>query len=168
MDGPNLSARAEPIAPLPSYGELILANGVRRPLTAPFSIVGRAPCCEIRVNAPDVNPLHCALVHVPCGLMLRDFQTEAGTFVNGDRVTLCTWAEGDGVTAGPFQFEVHLPLAGTAADEPPLPEEALGREKDALRIQAAAVVAQQAALTEEEAKLKQREIALQRQEEQLA
>src|SRR5262249_39639224 len=122
MDGPNLSARAEPIAPLPSYGELILANGVRRPLTAPFSLVGGEVCCEVRDNDPGSIPLHWTLVHVPCGFMLRDFQTEAGTFVNGERVTLCPLREGDVVPAGPFQFEVHLPLAVTAADEPPLPE----------------------------------------------
>src|SRR5262249_15126839 len=44
----------------------------------------------------------------------------------------------------------------------------LEREKDAVRIQAAAVAAQQAALTEEEARLHQCRIALEQQEKQLA
>src|SRR5262245_56282693 len=43
----------------------------------------------------------------------------------------------------------------------------LEREKDAVRIQAAAVAAQQAALTEEEARLHQCRIALEQQEKQL-
>jgi hypothetical protein len=44
----------------------------------------------------------------------------------------------------------------------------LQQERDALRIQAAAVAAQQAALTEEEARLQQRRVALEQQEAQLA
>jgi FHA domain-containing protein len=173
MDGPNLPARAAPLAPPRTHGELVLTNGVRRPLTTPFALVGQAPGCDVRVNAPVVNPLHCALVRVPGGLMLRDLQSEAGTLVNGERVTLCTLREGDVVTVGPTEFRVHLP-SGAGADELPLGAaalhemELLQKEKDALRIQAAAVAAQQAALTEEEIKLNQRATALQRQEEQLA
>jgi chromosome segregation ATPase len=47
-------------------------------------------------------------------------------------------------------------------------QEALQREKDALRIQVAGVAAQQAALTEEEIRLQQRRAALEKQERQLA
>jgi hypothetical protein len=55
------------------------------------------------------------------------------------------------------------------SESPALPDlETLQREKEALRIQAAAVAAQQAALTEEEIKLGQRATALARQEAQLA
>jgi len=56
--------------------------------------------------------------------------------------------------------------AGTPAES--VDAVALQKERDALRIQAAAVAAQQAALTEEEIRLRQRETVLQRQEEQLA
>jgi len=45
---------------------------------------------------------------------------------------------------------------------------ALEREKEALRIQAAAVAAEQAALTEQEIRLQQRSVALEQQEKQLA
>jgi hypothetical protein len=48
------------------------------------------------------------------------------------------------------------------------PSAARDREKEALRIQAAAVAAQQAALTEEESRLEQRRAALEQQEKQLA
>src|SRR5262249_45280127 len=138
------------------------------------SLMGRAPGCEVHVNAAAVSPLHCALVRAPGGLILRDLQSEAGTLVNGERLVLCTLREGDVVTVGPFQFEVHLLSSSTGADDWPLGAAALHdmelvkRERDALRIQAAAVAAQQAALTEQEIALKQRETALRRQEEQLA
>jgi chromosome segregation ATPase len=59
--------------------------------------------------------------------------------------------------------QVRLP------SNPALPEaDGLPREKEALRIQAAAVAAQQAALTEEEVRLHQRRVALAQQEQQLA
>jgi hypothetical protein len=61
------------------------------------------------------------------------------------------------------------PLAEFPSPSPAQPElDLLQREKEALRIQAAAVAAQQAALTEEEIKLAQRATALARQEAQLA
>jgi len=60
------------------------------------------------------------------------------------------------------------PSAPPPADPLAADRAALEREKDALRIQAAAVAAQQAALTEEEEKLRQRRVTLERQESQLA
>lgn len=174
MDGPYQSARAESTAPVAPHAELVLPNGLRRPLTASFSVLGRAPGCDVRVNASAVNPLHCALVCIPGGLVLRDLYSEVGTLVNGERVTLCMLREGDNVTVGPFQFRVHIPATEASAADLPRGAgavdgmDALQREKDALRIQAAAVAAQQAALTEEEIRLKQRDTSLQRQEEQLA
>jgi hypothetical protein len=63
----------------------------------------------------------------------------------------------------------HPPRAEPPPQSPALSEmDWLQREKEALRIQAAAVAAQQAALTEEEIKLGQRATALARQEAQLA
>lgn len=172
--GPTAPARSDLDAARASHGELRLANGHRRPLTAPFTLIGRADGCEIQLHAPAVSPVHCALVHVPGGLMLRDLQSEAGTLVNGQPATLCTLREGDEIGVGPYQFQVHLPPANPQTGDLPLGAAALHsleviqREKEGLRIQAAAVVAQQVALTEEEMKLTQREVARKRQEEQLA
>jgi hypothetical protein len=172
--GPTAPARGEVDAACASHGELRLVNGHHRRLTAPFTVIGRADGCEVQLHAPTVGPVHCALVHVPGGLMLRDLQSDAGTLVNGDPVTLCMLREGDLIGIGPFQFHVHLPAADPQTSDLPLGAAALHsmeviqQEKEALRIQAAAVVAQQAALTEEEMKLTQRELALKRQEEQLA
>jgi hypothetical protein len=172
--GQNLPACGDTSMPLPSQGELLLPDGTSLALPGSFSVIGRAAGCELRFDDPAVSLQHCALVRAPGGLILRDLQSENGTLVNGERVTLCTLREGDLVTVGPVQFHVHLPAAFPQAGDLPLGAaalheiEAIQREKDALRIQAAAVVAQQAALTEEEMKLKQREVALERQEAQLA
>jgi hypothetical protein len=172
--GPTAPARSDVDVARASHGEMRLLNGHRRPLTAPFSIIGRADGCEVQLHAPAVSPVHCALVHVPGGLMLRDLQSGTGTRVNGEPVTLCMLREGDVISVGPFEFHAHLPAADPQTSDLPLGAAALHsmeviqQEKEALRIQAAAVVAQQTALTEAEMKLGQRELALRRQEEQLA
>ncbi len=139
-------------------------QGARRPLADPLTFLGRAPGCDVRVNVEGVNPLHCLIARGPAGLVLRDLDTEHGTLVNGQPVTTCTLREGDLIAVGAFQFRVHLP-AGPAEDQGNGATEA---EKEALRIQAAAVVAQQAALAEAEERIRQRRGTLEQQEGQLA
>jgi hypothetical protein len=56
------------------------------------------------------------------------------------------------------------PLRALDSIRPPINDQALQQEWEALRIQVAAVAAQQAALTEEEIALEQHRIALERQE----
>ena len=72
----------------------------------------------------------------PAGLVLRSLEADKSTLVNGQAQTLCTLQEGDLLSIGPFQFQVHLPrdprVAGGTSSE---------QEKRALRIQAAAVAA---------------------------
>jgi pSer/pThr/pTyr-binding forkhead associated (FHA) protein len=174
----NPPARSASDASTPCFAELVLQNGrrdgTRLSLTEPCTLIGQGVACEVRLQAPRISRLHCALVQTPGGLVLRDLLSDEGTLVNGHRVSACTLRDGDVVSIGPFEFVVHPLSDGPAAGNLPLGAAALHdmelllKEKDALRIQVAAVVAQQAALTEEEVKLQQRALALQRQEEQLA
>jgi pSer/pThr/pTyr-binding forkhead associated (FHA) protein len=156
-------------------GELIVQNGrqsgTRRPLTLPLTLIGRSAGCDIRLNVDGIEPLHCALVQeAGGGLTLRHLGSN-NTRVNGKEFEGGTLQEGDTLTVGPFHFAVRLPRegAGTPAGTLLVQQlEEVEREREALRVQAAAVAAQQAALTETEAKLDQRRVALERQEQQLA
>jgi hypothetical protein len=160
--------------PPPAEGELVVQNGrlagARRPLALPLTFVGKAACCDIRLSMDGIAPLHCLIAAGPSGLLVRDLDSETGTLVNGERITTCPICDGDLLTVGPFQFRLRLAKGpgqdgqtGKAADD----GEA-AREKEALRIQTAAVAAQQVALAEEEARLQQRRGALEQQESQLA
>src|SRR5262249_1927722 len=144
-------AAAEPTAPA---GELVVQNGrqsgARRSLSVPITLIGRAPGCDIRLNAKGAHLLHCALAQGPTGLVLRSLQEQGNLLVNGEPATHCVPQEGDLLSVGLFHFRVRLP------QNPPSAGDLLGQEKEALRIQAAAVAAQQAALTEEESRLQQR------------
>jgi hypothetical protein len=152
--------------------ELIVENGrlagTRRALPTPLAVVGRAHGCDIRLNVDGVEPLHCVLVPTTDSVILRDLGTSDGTLVNNEPVAFTHLNDGDLLSVGPFRFR----LAVSPAVDPRqslLPElEAIEKEKESLRIQAAAVAAQQAALTEVEAQLDQRCQALDRQEEQLS
>jgi chromosome segregation ATPase len=165
MEPSPLPAEAGP-APV----ELIVQNGRLRgschPLQQPFTLVGRAAGCDVRLNSPGVSPLHCALVLSVQGLFLRVLTDQATTQVNGQLVTACSLKDGDLLAIGLFHFQVRINAVPSA--EPSPQAAALAAEREALRVQAAAVAAQQTALSEEEAKLQERRQALEQQEEQLA
>jgi hypothetical protein len=137
-------------------------NGSRKALGAALTLIGGAEGCDVRLNVEDVFPIHCALVRTSDGLHLRSFPG-AITQRNGEPIAEGVVSDGDLLTVGPFQFRVALPAAPEPVDRA-----SLEREKDALRIQAAAVAAQQAAVTEEEARLQHRRLTLERQEAQLS
>jgi hypothetical protein len=154
-----------PDLPTPT-GELIVHNGrlsgTRKALGPVLTLLGHAEGCDVRLSADDVLPIHCAIARGPDGFAVRALP---GAVVcrNGQPVAESPLHDGDLLTVGPTLFGVCL-----ATVPEPIDRAALEREKDALRIQAAAVVAQQAALTEEETRLQQRRAALERQEAQLS
>jgi chromosome segregation ATPase len=155
-------ARADRVPP--PLGELVIRNdrltGTRHPLASPVTLIGRAPGCDIRLDADGVEPLHCVVAFGSVGVVVRDLATGNGTLVNDKLITSSALREGDLLVVGPFCLEIRLPALTPAPDN--------RQERDALRIQAAAVVAQQAALTEEEIRLGRRLLALEQQEQQLA
>src|SRR5262249_861720 len=156
-------------------GELIVQNGrlsgTHRPLTLPLTLIGRAAGCDVRLNVDGIEALHCALVQDAAGGLNLRHLGSSETLVNGKEFDGGALREGDTLTIGPFHFEVHLPPEGADTAKAKFLQEQLEeveREREALHVQAAAVVAQQAGLTETEVKLDQRCVALERQEQQLA
>lgn len=151
--------------------ELVIQNGrlkgTARPLSQPLTLIGRSADCDLRLNVEGIHPLHCLLAQTPDGLMLRDLSGDGTVLVNGESASLWNVKDGDVLAVGPFQFRVRL-LGAPLTEQLAQSRRQQALEKDALRVQAAAVAAQQAALLEEEARLQQRQAALAQQEEQLA
>jgi hypothetical protein len=156
-----------------SGAELVVHNGrlsgARRPLTGPVTVLGQGPGCEIRLSADNIHSAHCLLLLGPDGLSVRDLGSDAGTFINGERVAVAQLRDGDVLAVGAFQFRIALP-PGALPGLPSLPgpQAETEAQRDALRVQVAAVAAQQAALSEDEEALQQQHSALARQQEQLA
>jgi chromosome segregation ATPase len=135
--------------------------GRRCPLRVPLTVIGCGEHCDIRVNVDGVGSLHCAVSLGPEGVSLRNLSRKHRTLVNGELVASAPLKDGDTVTIGPCRFRVRLTLTPVPAPEKDR------KEKDALRVQAAAVAAQQAALFEEESRLHQRRLTLERHEKEL-
>ncbi len=49
--------------------------------------IGSDPACDIVISGAGVERLHCKLTRMPAGFQLIDLGTQAGTFVNGIRLT---------------------------------------------------------------------------------
>lgn len=69
------------------------------PLQA-LSFVGRTPENQVRLNRPAVSRRHAQLSQTEQGWLLKDLQSENGTWVNGDKVSERLLAEGDRVQFG--------------------------------------------------------------------
>jgi hypothetical protein len=164
MDGtPHDPRHSDQSVPM---GELIVQNGrlsgTRKALGAALTLFGRAEGCDVRLNVEGVLPVHCALVRAAEGFIVRAL-SGVPIQLNGQPSAESPVHDGDLLDVGPFQFRIAL---GPVPE--PTDRASLGREKDALRIQAAAVAAQQAALTEVEARLQHRRAGLEKQEAQLS
>src|SRR5690349_4882097 len=90
-------------------GEIVLQNGrqagARRPLGVPATFFGREGPCDFRLNVDGIDPLHCVVLAGPDGLEVRDLNSVAGTFVNGERVEQAALQDGDLLKIGPFLFK---------------------------------------------------------------
>jgi pSer/pThr/pTyr-binding forkhead associated (FHA) protein len=159
--------------PPPQAAELVVHTGrlagTRRPLAGPLTFIGRSAGAELRLDVDGINPLHCLITRLAGGFQARDLETEGGTFVNGQRVSVAQLQHGDELILG--TTECRFEISTSTEPEIPvvpmvLPDTEAGEE--ALRIQAAAVAAQQAALLEEEMRLQQQQSAFTQQQEQLA
>ena len=92
--------------------ELVLTKGKSAGLVVPIKreklFIGRAPDCHLRLRNKHVSRHHCALLQRENALLVRDFGSSNGTYVNGERVERQRTLEpGDRVSVGPLEFEVR-------------------------------------------------------------
>jgi pSer/pThr/pTyr-binding forkhead associated (FHA) protein len=103
---------------------LVVANGVHTgkaiPITIPQFVIGRDPQCQLRPASPAISKRHCAVLVRGSQVLVRDFGSTNGTFVNGQLVQgEAELHDGDNLKVGPLDFTVGLEL--TAAPNPAAP-----------------------------------------------
>jgi ABC-type transporter Mla subunit MlaD len=100
-----------------------------RPLDRDVLILGRAPGCDLGLDAPDVALVHCLIVKAPDGWRVRDCTGRGGTRLNGKSVQDGVLGDEDVLQVGSFSFVLHLPSSQRtrAPDSPHLPAPHLGR-----------------------------------------
>ena len=70
----------------------------------PLTFIGRTPENQIRLNKPAVSRRHAQIAQSDSGYVLRDLNSENGTYVNGERVKEKPLANGDRVQIGTVRF----------------------------------------------------------------
>src|SRR5437879_1337056 len=97
----------------PSQPALIVKYGntkrKHRPIDREVLVLGRAPGCDLGLDAPDVSPVHCVIVRAADGWRVRDCTGKGGTHVNGQSVQDAVLADEDVLQVGSFSFTLHLP-----------------------------------------------------------
>lgn len=80
--------------------------------------IGRDENCLVRMTSSEVSRRHCSLTPTGRGLLLRDLNSQNGTFVNALRVhDEVMLQSGDRLTVGPVSFEVHCPSETSSEKE---------------------------------------------------
>lgn len=74
--------------------------GARDFALQPLSFVGRTPENQVRLNRPAVSRRHAQLSQTEGGWLLKDLQSENGTWVNGDKISERLLGDGDRVQFG--------------------------------------------------------------------
>src|SRR3954454_6121903 len=86
------------------------ANGQLFELPTGKTTIGSSPRCNVRIEQPGVQPLHCLIVEGPEGLRVRSWV--ANTTLNGVPFEESALAVGDCLSLGRVELEVIDPQAG--------------------------------------------------------
>lgn len=105
---------------------LIVVGGVHDgkaiPVNVPQFVIGRDPQCQLRPASPSISKRHCAIFVRGRQILIRDFGSTNGTFVNEQLVEgEVPLKEGDTIKVGPLSFKISLTASPAPAQAPPAP-----------------------------------------------
>jgi pSer/pThr/pTyr-binding forkhead associated (FHA) protein len=103
-------------------------QGKSIPITLSQFLIGRDPHCQLRPANPMISNRHCAILTRGLQVLLRDFESTNGTFVNDERlIGERELRTGDSIRVGPLAFEINIerpvpvdeptPYPGDTADD---------------------------------------------------
>lgn len=116
---PKLPVPSEPpLAAVPDDQNLLTpvileqysSAGATAPVTLDryVNVIGRASVCALRLPDESVATYHALLANTPKGVWLVDFQSRAGTLVNGKKIRMGRLKDGDLIQIGNFSFLTRL------------------------------------------------------------
>jgi pSer/pThr/pTyr-binding forkhead associated (FHA) protein len=104
-------------------------------INVPQFFIGRDPQCHLRPASPLISKRHCAIDSRDDKVVVRDFGSTNGTYVNDEKVTGDQELKNDDLLkVGPLEFRLVIEegvTAATAATPPPRVSSAASRADDA-------------------------------------
>ena len=83
--------------------------GQQVPIPGPKFFIGRAEDCHLRPGSELVSRYHAVILVEEGFVVIRDFASKNGTYVNGERIEAERRLKtGEHLKIGPLEFEVHL------------------------------------------------------------
>jgi pSer/pThr/pTyr-binding forkhead associated (FHA) protein len=110
------------------------AAGKALPINAAQFIIGRDPQCNLRPASAMISKRHCAVLVKSGQVVLRDFESTNGTFVNDEQIKgEVPLKDGDILRLGPLSFKVVIEgmPAPSKPTPPPKPRGAEQSDEDA-------------------------------------
>jgi predicted component of type VI protein secretion system len=93
--------------------------GQQIPITVPEFVVGRGEDCQLRPRSDQVSRRHCAILVGEGRVLVRDFGSRNGTYVNGEKIEGDRELKsGDRLRVGSLEFEVHLTVSVAGKKKP--------------------------------------------------
>lgn len=90
--------------------------GQEIPVRGPRFLIGRAEDCQLRAHSEQISRYHCALIMGRGELLIRDYGSRNGTFVDGRRVVnQLALQDGQKLQLGPLSFVVRIRKGATEA-----------------------------------------------------
>lgn len=92
-----------------------------RPLKGTVTLLGRAPGCDIGLDAVDVGDIHCAICRTSAGYRVRNYAVRGVTRLNGEHFQEAPLSDGDVLQVGTFCFRLQIPAGFQPAPATPAP-----------------------------------------------
>jgi hypothetical protein len=86
---------------------LVESHGALEFRLGAMNYIGRADDNQIRLKSGDISRRHAMISVAQGGYLLRDLQSQNGTYVNGQRIGEHLLAEGDHIRVGNFELTFH-------------------------------------------------------------
>ncbi len=98
------------------------AAGKALPISGAQFIIGRDPECNLRPASAMISKRHCAVIVKGDHVLLRDFDSTNGTFVNDEQLKgEIRLKDGDILRVGPLSFKVVIERAPAPVKQAPTP-----------------------------------------------
>lgn len=108
----QISAEGRGAVPPRPYVELEILRGRaqcrRRPMTVPAFLIGSARDCDLVLAAPRFPDVHAYFRLTESGVVVRHLGFAPLLCINGRAVSSAQLRHGDRITAGPFEFALHI------------------------------------------------------------